>query len=62
MNYGIDISYEEGVFIVSIYEKNMYPFESKEINIIERFTAKDEIELHTILLREGYYDKLKDNE
>lgn len=62
MNHGIDIFYQDGEFLVFVYEQSSLPFDSKETNLIERFTAKDEIELHTILLREGYYDKLKHNE
>ena len=62
MNHGIDIFYGNGVFVISIYEINALPFDIQGKSYIDKFVAKDEIELHTILLKEGYYDKLKDND
>jgi len=62
MNYGIDIFYDNGEFVISIYEISALPFDVYQKSYADKFVAKDEIELHTILLREGYYDKLKDND
>ena len=61
MNTTINIDYLDGNFIVTVIEYDPIPFGNNKDEVIEEFTANDEIELHSILLNEGYYDKLKDN-
>ena len=62
MNTTIEIDYFDGNFIVKVIECDPLPFGNNKDEVIEAFTVNDEIELHSILLNEGYYDKLKDNE